>query len=115
MKYIHKPLIVNIILISVAVMVSYNAARMVRNAVFARTQSADMIKKIQELEGKKRELEMELAEIQTHEAIEREAKDRLNLKNPGEEVVVVVPQKEDTASSASPKSFWYTIRSFFHQ
>lgn len=110
MRYLKKSILVNVALIGLAMVVSYNAARMVRNAIVLRAQSADMTKKIEELRLKKQELEAELVQIQTKEATEREAKERLNMKKSGEEVVVVVPEKKDNIVTASPSAIWNTMR-----
>ena len=72
-----------------------------------------MTQKIEQLKAKKRELETALTEIQTKEAVEREAKERLNLKNPGEQVVVIVPEKKDNQSEEQSMSFWAKFKSFF--
>lgn len=72
----------------------------------ARTESEETTKKIDGLKRKKQELEAALAEIQTKEAVEREAKARLNLKKPGEEVVVVVPEKKINAPQPVPVNVW---------
>lgn len=109
----NKQFIINIALIIVAMIVSYSAARMVRNVMITREQSAEMTQKIEQLKLKKQELEAELAEIKTKEAVERAAKERLNMKKTGEEVVVVVPEKKDDEQAAQPKSLWAKIKSFF--
>jgi len=113
MPYIKKSFIINIGLILLAIAVSYSAARMVRNAFIMRTQSAEMTKKIEELKQKKWELEAALAQIQTKEAVEREGKARMNLKKPGEDVVVVVPEKKTNTPIEQSKGFWATVISFF--
>jgi cell division protein FtsB len=61
-------------------------------------------KKEQELAGliKERErLEADIAYLKSAGALEREAKTRLNLKRPGEEVVIVVPKQERAHSATS--------------
>ena len=108
-----KSFVVNIALILIAVAISYNAARMVRDALDMRTQSADMTQRIEQLKVKKQELEVLLTELQTKEAVEREAKERLNLKKPGEQVVVVVPEKKDSSPAEQPMSLWEKFMSFF--
>lgn len=113
MKQAHKTLAVNIVLIIICVAISYSASRMVRNAFTTKTQSAEMIAKIEELKETKQKLEARLTELQTKEAVEREAKERLNLKKPGEEVVVVIPEKKDVATTTPPQTFWEKITSFF--
>jgi len=113
MKQAHKTLALNILLILICVVISYSASRMVHNAFATKTQSAEMTAKIEELKETKQKLEARLAELQTKEAVEREAKERLNLKKPGEKVVVVVPEKKDSAASTPPLTLWEKIISFF--
>lgn len=72
--------------------------------------------KISEAERDNQELREEIRIAMTPEAIERDGKARLNMKKPGERVVVVITP--DTAStSATASSFWqmlfHPIRSLF--
>ena len=113
MSFFKKSIIINIILILLAMSVSYRAARMVGDIFTVRTKSKEITKKIEELTHKKQELELALAEIQTKEAVEREAKSRLNLKKQGEEVVVVVPEKKGSVPQDHPVSFWSRFISLF--
>ncbi len=113
MKQTHKTLAVNILLILICVVISYSASRMVQSAFATKTESAEMAAKIEELKTKKQQLEARLVELQTKEAIEREAKERLNLKKTGEEVVVVVPEKKDNATTTPPLTLWEKIISIF--
>lgn len=65
------------------------------------------------LRAEKSELSARLAELETPEAIERQAKEKLNLKKKGETVVVVVPERGgDYATSTSP-TLWERMRAFF--
>lgn len=116
MKLNYKSLALNSLLIVIAMIASYSASRMGYRVFFARQHSAEMAQKIEELRKTKKELEDQIAEIQTKEAVEREAKERLNLKKPGEEVVVVVPQKEEEEKlKEKPHSFWEKIMLFFNR
>ncbi|MDP3770167.1 MAG: septum formation initiator family protein [bacterium] len=115
MSYVRRSVIINILLVVVAVAVSYSASRMVRDAFVLRKQSEEMTQKIDELIKEKRGLEAYLAEMQTKEAVEREAKDRLNLKKPGEEVVVIVPEKKEIAVVAESQSWWAALKHFFER
>ena len=114
MRQDYKIAALNIFLIVICVVISYSTAHMIRNALALRTQSAEMVEKIEELRQEKRNLEATLAELQTKEAVEREAKERLNLKKPGEEVVVVVPEKKELSTTTQPMTFWEKIISFFN-
>ncbi len=114
MNYSKKTLVVHSALILIAMLVSYSAARMVRNVFFARTQSESLAQKIEELTQQKQNLETELQELQTKESGEREGKERLNLKKSGEQVVVIVPEiKSDHVQKDISRSFWMSIVSFF--
>ena len=70
-------------------------------------------KKIEEVTRKKEELEHRIVELQTPEAVEREAKERLNLKKSGENVVVVVPEKKEVSPKSNLEYFWGKIKNFF--
>ncbi len=76
-------------------------------ADYAATQA-----KIEALRSERGRLSTRIEELATPEAIEREAKDKFNLKNKGETVVVVVPEDASRATS-SPTTWWDRIRSFF--
>ncbi len=113
MAYLKASFIINIVLILVVAIISFSAVRIVRNVLMTHEQSAEMTQKIEQLKTRKKELEAALVEIQTKEAVEREAKERLNLKSPGEQVVVVVPEKKDNAPLIHPMNFWDRIKFFF--
>ena len=113
MAYLKASFIINIVLILVVAMISFSAVRIVRNVLMTREQSAEMTQKIEQLKERKQELEATLTELQTKEAAEREAKERLNLKNPGEQVVVVVPEKKDDSTVPQPTDFWAKLKLFF--
>ncbi len=89
----------NIALAGIAVFFAYEAFMVIRQAAMARQKLEEHDKKISALQEEKARLEAAIANLKTSEGIEREAKKRLNLKNPGEEVVVVVP---DQKSSEEP-------------
>ncbi len=65
------------------------------------------------LEKRNQDLTQSLQKFDNPEFLEREAKDRLNLKNPGEEVAVIVPGQQATISSPAEKSFWSRIKNLF--
>ena len=88
-----QSLLLSIILISLSVFVAYGAYNMLRQAIELNHSVKNEQQKIRELTQKKIELQAYLVESETAEAIEREAKERLNLKLSGEEVLVVVPPK----------------------
>lgn len=82
-----------------------SAAQVLRDSAAARARFAD-------LTAEKERLEEEIYERTQESAIRYQAKARLNLKNPGEEVVIVVSEDEP-ADTAEPSDFWQKIREFF--
>lgn len=111
---IKNSITLNILLALAAAWVLFGAVSMVSQAIFLSKEAREREAKIEELSRKKVELETYIGELESRSAIEREAKIRLNLKLPGEEVVVVVPEKEDpSAGSGQEKKFLEKIKYFF--
>ena len=67
------------------------------------------------LTQKKQELEEELRRLEAPGAGERQAKERLNLKLPGEEVTVVISEKKpgELSATTSSQGWWNRIRLWF--
>lgn len=101
----------NFLLAVIAIGVLYGAFSIFRQAVISSKESEKATERITELLRQKSELEQRIRELQTNEAMEREAKERLNLKLPGEEVVVIIPPPGDL-SQASTSSAWQKFKSF---
>ena len=72
-------------------------------------------KEIQRLEKENQAFQAKIFQKDTPEFLEKEARERFNLKKPGEEVVVIVEPEE--ALSPQPKeekrSFWQKMFDFF--
>jgi len=65
---------------------------------------------IQKLEQKNAELEKLLASTKTEEYLEQTARERLNLKKPGEQVVAIVPpEKQEEKQQLTKQNFWQKI------
>ena len=103
---IKNSLLLNILFFVVAALVGYGTYNMVRQTLSLSQESKDNVQKIEELTKKKKELEAYIAELESPQAIEREGKNRLNLKKPGEEVVVVVPEKNNPGDEDA--HFWWS-------
>lgn len=110
---IKNSLLLNVLLFLLALAAGYGAFNMVKQAAVLKKEEEDARKKIEELAKKRKELESALLELQSPEAIEREAKERFNLKRSSEEVVVVVPEKKGAPASTTPSAFWEKIKSLF--
>lgn len=63
-------------------------------------------KEVKELEEKRAKLEARVSETREESYLEKEARERLGLKKPGEEVVVVLPPEENQKEKVKEKNFW---------
>ena len=110
---IKRSVVINFFLLSLTLLIGYGALRGVLQALELRKEAKGKEKKIEELLEKKVELERYLAELENAEVVKREAKERLNLKEPGENVVVVVPVEEETSPTEPVAgNFWAKIKMF---
>lgn len=76
----------------IALLLSWSAGRIVLRARAIHRERSAMAERIRELEAERERLYGAIATLDTPEAVERLAKERLNLKRPEEEVVVVTPE-----------------------
>ncbi|MBU4481285.1 septum formation initiator family protein, partial [Patescibacteria group bacterium] len=60
--------------------------------------------KIQELKKRNQELEEKISEIPTEDYLEQVAREKMNLKKPGEEVVVIKKEQESPTSTPAEKN-----------
>jgi len=73
---------------------------------------------IQELKGEKSVLQKEILAAESQERLEKTAREQLNLKKPGEEVVVITREQElpeeegkkEEKTSWNPKNWWEWIK-----
>lgn len=109
MKWIKDSILFHIFLLIVAIAVAYGSFYLARQALGLYRESMGNRKKIEELRQKKQELEAYLEHLQTPGAVERQAKERFNLKLPGEQVVVVLAQKASSTQQGMEQAgqgFW---------
>lgn len=66
-------------------------------------------KEIQAAEEKNQQLKAGIAETQSEANLEKEAREKLNLKKPGEEVAVILPAKETPPVEPKKENFWQKI------
>lgn len=117
--YLKKSVLFNAFLLVFAFFLAYKTALIVGDGIRMHRDAEDTQKRIEELTRKRQELERYLAELETAQAIEREAKERLNVKRSGEEVVVVVPEQRKLEESEEAheitflESLQHMIRRFF--
>lgn len=104
----------NILFICLAAAVSVGAVRITRETMALRSEARRGEEKIAALAAEKARLTARIAELETPEAIEREAKEKLNLKKRGETVVVVVPEQAGQDKTVGT-GYWAGIVSFFSE
>lgn len=105
---------INLVLGVIAGFVLYGAAVTLHQTLTVREQSAETRAEIETLRRRKAELEAAIRALQDPETIRREAKEELNLKLPGEEVLVVIPPEEPT-SEPVPLGWGERIQHFFRR
>jgi len=109
---IKRSIPMNIFLLCTASAVAVGAARITATTLALRAELRSAESQLGDMVRKKQELSRRLEEQDTPEAVEYQAKARMNLKNPGEEVVVVVPD-ERPAPPETSAGFWQSVRDFF--
>lgn len=106
---IKNSLPINIVLFCLTAVIVTGTVRITREAYLLRSEARAGEAKIAALMARKVALEARIAELETPEAIEREAKEKLNLKKRGETVVVVVPDDPADHDSPAPPGAWASV------
>lgn len=101
----------NVILAVVAAVCLVSALSLVRSASQVQKGFAAARARIADLTAQKERLEEAISELTQEEAVWYRAKARLNLKNPGEEIVVVLPDKPEVSAPAR-SGVWQRIKDF---
>ena len=73
------------------------------------SQIKTLEKEIQTLEKKNQEVKAGISQISDESYLEETAREKLGLKKPGEEVVVVLPPPESPNENKEAKGFWQKI------
>lgn len=63
-------------------------------------------KQLRELEAKRDQLQAQISETNQEDYLETEARERLNLQKPGEEVVAILPPNEQPVQQEAEKKWW---------
>jgi cell division protein FtsB len=79
-----------------------------KNALNARIEV--LRQEVQELQQKKHKLESQISQTDMESYLEEQARERFNLKKPGEEVVAFTKQKSEERDQQEQKTFWQKIR-----
>ncbi|MBI3627474.1 MAG: septum formation initiator family protein [Candidatus Sungbacteria bacterium] len=118
MSKILKSPIVSIILISLIIWMSVKIFRVWRAYYSLSVSESKIEDKTSYYNAENKKLGEELRIANTPEAIERDAKARLNEKKPGEEVVVIIQSPTSSASTTSRgffASIWQAFLSLFRR
>ncbi len=111
---ITRSLSINMALGVLAFLSLVSAASLMRQAIQISRDSATAARRLDELTAHKKELEAAIRTAGMEEAVRYKAKARLNLKNPGENIVVVLPDKKEIPPAGGGESVWWKrITSFF--
>ena len=102
----------NIFLAVLAAFVLAGALPLLRSALQARRDEAGERARLEELTLQKKELAAQIREGETESGVRYLAHLRLNLKNPGEVAVVVLPEQKETPAVAAPP-LWQKIKNLF--
>lgn len=103
-----KRIAINCLLIVLLFFVMHATFRMGRDAWNSWQGSVEVEREIGILDAKRKELTDYLSELHTPEAVIREAKRRLNLKEAGEEVLVVVREGIASTTSSTTSASWFS-------
>jgi len=104
------PIILGILFFAIIGFLAVSNFRINKKKIELQSQADSLKKEIQILEEKKEQLRAGILEGESETFLEKEARDRLDLKKPGEEVVTVLPPKETAEQEAQKKkSFWERI------
>ncbi|MBI2626428.1 MAG: septum formation initiator family protein [Candidatus Nealsonbacteria bacterium] len=80
--------------------------RMSRKRAILNSQIDQLKEEIQVMQEKKQQLEAQVYQSGQAEYLEKEARETFNLKKPGEEVVTILPQKEEPKQAEKIKKWW---------
>lgn len=96
-------LLVGIVLTGIIGYLAFSDWKIYQKSVELRKKTEILQEEMKKLEIRNAELERMLAETKTDEYRERVARERFNLKKPGEKVIVVVPSESSTSQKTEQK------------
>jgi len=103
-------IILGILFFAVIGFLALSNFRINKKKIELQSQADSLKKEIQILEEKKEQLRTGILEGESETFLEKEARDRLGLKKPGEEVVTVLPPKETAEQKTQEnKSLWQRV------
>ena len=104
------PIILGILVFALIGFLAVSNLRINKKRTELQSQIERLETEIKTLEEKKEKLKAGILESESETFLEKEAREKLGLKKPGEEVVVVLPPKETAEEGAQEqKSLWQRI------
>jgi cell division protein FtsB len=103
---IENPIVLVLIGLIVLAIVASSVSSFLRSRKF-KLQLMGTRNEIAEYESKLEELESRIEKLQSDEGVELEARVRLNLQRPGEHVLVIVDDEENTGEVVDNNSSWW--------
>jgi cell division protein FtsB len=104
-----------IVLLLLLVGAGITSFRVLLDGMRVAAERSDVEEKLQELEAKREALTSELEDLRTGQGIEREAREKLNYKKQGEEVVIILDETNPVISEdgSARTSLWSVFKQRF--
>lgn len=111
-RFLKSPLVSGVLLLFF-ILTAVRLISVYREERALREKEEAFSRRVSALEEQNRKTREELRIASTPEAIERDAKARLNLKKPGERVTVVIQSDMPTTTPSEDPGLWGRIKSLF--
>jgi len=109
LKAIFPSIIIIILILFFAGFLIFSNWRIYQRRTDLTSQIQALEKQVQEVEKRNQELKAGISQLSDKGYLEEMAREKLGLKKPGEEVVVVVPPSESQAKETPQKTFWQKV------
>lgn len=97
------------LILAVIGFLAVSSFRISQRRTMLNSQIDQLKEEIRKAEEKKQQLQAKLYQSSQEEYLEKEAREKLNLKKPGEEVVAVIPAEKNKAEEVKKQTFWDKI------
>ena len=109
------PIILGILFLAIVGFLVVSNFRINKKRTELQSQIKGLEEQIKTLQEKKAKLQAGISASESESFLEKEAREKLGLKKPGEEVVVVMPPKENSEGKVQEsKTFWQKILQLLH-
>jgi len=78
-----------------------------------RTMLDQLKAQVQALEEKNKQLKENISYVQSQDYLEQVAREQLDMKKPGEEVVVIQKEEQESKETKEKKTWWDIIKSWW--